>query len=198
MDDLLNVALNESTVLGLRQRPDGGVALLLEVLALPETPDDRRLLIMSGVSSVRVLLRRDPMSEGYGPPIPLADFDAVEAFFASITVSQSMYGWKFLDSPELTEDWPTNVSFEVQSAGPGSHSLYWFNEARVGSELYCIEGTIEFETLSVTYSDGTPLPLEDFAAAGKRWWDALYQRSQPSKLRRAVRRFIAAPFDGRV
>ncbi|MFD8499224.1 hypothetical protein [Amycolatopsis sp. NPDC059657] len=182
MDELLNVALNEATVLGLRPRPDGGVALLLDVVALPETPDSRRVLIMSGVSRVRVLARRENVGEGYGPPIPLVDFDAVEAFFASISQPMSMYGWEFLDSPGLTHDWPPSVSFEVQpSAGPGSHSLYWFNEGGLdsgqgGYTPHCIEGTIEFETLAVTYADGTPLSLADFAAAGKRWWDAFYKR----------------------
>ncbi|SDY06040.1 hypothetical protein SAMN05421504_104379 [Amycolatopsis xylanica] len=181
MDELLNVALNEATVLGLRPRPDGGVALLLEVLALPETPDARRELIMSGVSRVRVLLRREIIGEGYGPPIPLDGFAAIEAFFASITLPKSMYGWEFFDLPDVPDDWPPNVSFDVRpSAGPGSHSLHWFNEAGLDSEQggytpYCIEGIVEFETLAVTYADGTPLSLEDFAAAGKRWWDDFYR-----------------------
>ncbi|WP_370964816.1 hypothetical protein [Amycolatopsis sp. cg9] len=82
----LNEALNEATVAGLRLRPDGSVAVLLHVLALPEAgpadPDTRRALILSGVSKVlsgvskvRVLLRRErpTASPRYGPAIPLAD-----------------------------------------------------------------------------------------------------------------------------
>lgn len=185
--DGLDRALNEATVAGLRPRPDGSVALLLDVLALPENgpadPDTRRALVLSGVSRVRVLLRR----ELDGPPIPLADFDAVAAFFASAALHNSMYGWKFLDAPELIDDWPEVVSLDVRpGVGPSAHSLYWFNECGIavepgGYQPYCIEGTVDFETVAVERSDGTPMSVEDFTAAGKRWWDGFYSGDPRAK-----------------
>lgn len=185
LDDL-NVALNEATVVGLRPVPGGGVVLLLNVLALPATgpadPDGRRALICSGVSRTRVLLRRwntagDPT---YGPAIPLRDFEAVEEFFASLSMFGAMYGWEFLDKPDLIDDWPPVVSLDRSlDAAAAAHSLYWFNECgqddgRDGYVTYCIEGVVDFQELTVERFDGTPVALEEFAAAGKRWWQGLY------------------------
>ncbi|MFD5827003.1 hypothetical protein [Lentzea sp. NPDC060358] len=179
----LNEALNEATVAGLRLRPDGSVVILLHVLALPEhgpvDPDTRRALILSGTSTVRVLLRRERAAESprYGPAIPLGDFDAVEKFFASITVSGAMYGWEFLDNPGLTNDWPSMISLEHnQELTAAAHSLYWFNECGLpaphGYLSHCIEGVVDFMELAVERFDGTPVPVEEFIAAGTRWWSA--------------------------
>jgi hypothetical protein len=182
----LNQALNEATVAGLRLRPDGTVVVLLHVLALPEhgpvDPDTRRALILSGVSTARVLLRRERPADSlrYGPAIPLRDFDAVEEFFASIAVSGSMYGWKFLDGPDLTEDWPTVISLEhTREPAAAAHSLHWFNECGLpaldGYLSHCIEGVVDFTDLAVERFDGSPIPVEEFIAAGTHWWRALFR-----------------------
>ncbi|WP_285752418.1 hypothetical protein [Lentzea sp. NBRC 105346] len=177
----LNVALNESTVVGLRQRPDGSVVLLLQVLALSADrlidPDARRAIVLSGPSRSRILLRRQ--GSDFGPVIPLADFDAVEEFFASVALYNSMYGWEFLDNPNLVQDWPAEVSLDVTHRDtPAEHTLYWFNEVGVtvedGYRLYCIEGVVEYDELTVERFDGTPVPVDEFTAAGKRWWEAFY------------------------
>lgn len=175
----LEVALNEATVVGLRAEPDRVVSLLLHVLALPEEgppePDTRRALVLSGVSRVRVLLRHDvPGEVDYGPPLPLADLAAVEEFFASLTRTGDLYGWEFVDAPDLCADWPAEVSLDL-TLGPradDTHSLYWFNECGRGDESFCIEGVVEFTDVAARYADGTPLPVEDFVAAGHRWWEA--------------------------
>lgn len=87
-------------------------------MALPETgpldPDARRILRLTLPAQLRVLLRTDQAGPaGYGPVIPLAGLDAVEDFFASLSWSGSMYGWKFLDDPSLTHDWPVQPSLTV-------------------------------------------------------------------------------------
>jgi hypothetical protein len=131
---------------------------------------------------VRVLLRTDPTgSAGYGPVIPLAGLGAVEDFFASLSWSGSMYGWKFLDDPSLTHDWPAQPSLTVDvRPGAGSHSLYWFSECgREEGDMnvaYCVEGTVTFEDLEVSRADATPQPLEEFVAEGHRHWEALHSR----------------------
>ena len=57
-------------------------------------------------------------SVGFGPVIPLADLDAVEDFFASLTWWESMYGWKFLDDQSLTDDWPDQPSLTLDAEPP--------------------------------------------------------------------------------
>jgi hypothetical protein len=182
----LNEALNEATVAGLRLRPDGSVAVLLHVLALPEhgptDPDTRRALFLSGVSKVRVLLRRErpAASPRYGPAIPLADFDAVEEFFTSISVSGSMYGWEFVDGPDPADDWPSVISLEhTREPVAAAHSLHWFNECGLpvpdGYSSHCVEGVVDFTELTIEHFDGSTIPVKEFTAAGTRWWRAFFR-----------------------
>lgn len=122
---------------------------------------------------------REDLPEGYGPAIPLTGIDAVEDFFASLGWSGTMYGWKFLDDPSLTHDWPPSPSLTIDvRADAGSHTLYWFNECLReegdGNVAYCIEGTVTFEDLEVLRADGTPQPLDEFTADGRRYWHALH------------------------
>ncbi len=185
----MEVALNEADVLGIRLEPSGAWCdLLLHVLALPETgpidPDARRILRLNRPARVRILLRPDRMeAAGYGPVIPLPSLDAVEDFFTSLSWSGSMYGWKFLDDPSLTHDWPARPSLTVDiRQAPGSHSLFWFNECgrREGdmTVAYCIDGTVTFEDLEVLRADATPQPLDAFIAEGHRYWHALYSHDE--------------------
>jgi hypothetical protein len=179
--DGLEVALDEATVVGLRAEPDGAVALLLHVLALPEEgpphTDTRRALVLSGVSRLRVLLRRDePAEVDYGPALPLPDLTAVEDFFASLTRSGDLYGGEYLDAPDQRADWPPEVSLDMRQDPPAreTHTLYWFNECAAGDETFCIEGEAEFTALTVRHADGTPLPTEQFIAEAQRWWHAFH------------------------
>ena len=178
--DDLEVALNEATVAGLRASGSGAaVSLLLHVLALPEAgppdPDTRRALVFAPVSRMRVLLRRDEPGEvDYGAAVPLADLAAVEEFFGLLTRSGDLYGWEFVDAPDLVADWPAEVSLEVRFGEPGAetHSLYWFNECATAAGPFCIEGVVDFADVSVQRADGNPMPLADFIGDGRRWWEA--------------------------
>jgi hypothetical protein len=185
--EAVDIGLNEADVLGLRLDPEGAWCdLLLHVCALPEGgplyPDARRLFRLRSPSQVRVLLRRrDNMGSGYGPVVPLVGLEEVEAFFASLRWAGSMYGWKFLDAPELTSDWPERPSLTLDLRGDlGAHSLYWFNEcgrdegdAKVS---YCIEGEVRFVDLEVLRADGTLQAIGEFTADGRRYWEALHGR----------------------
>jgi hypothetical protein len=182
----VEAALNEADVLGVRLEPSGAWCdLLLHVLALPQAgpldPDARRILRLTLPARVRVLLRTEQTGPGrYGPAIPLAGLDAVEDFFASLSWSGSMYGWKFLDDPSLTRDWPARPSLTIDvRPGAGSHSLFWFNECgREEDGAYCIEGTVAFEDLQVLRADATPQPLDQFTADADRYWKALHGRDE--------------------
>lgn len=176
-------ALNEADVLGLRPTPDG-VDVLLHVLALPADgpldPDRRRILRLHRPSAIDLVLRTDsPGGTSGGPAIPLADLDAVEAFFAALSWGGSMYGWHFLDDPGLTADWPAPPSLHLDlHPEPAAHSFYWFNECGVddGTDItsYCIEGTVMFDDLTVHRADGTPQHLDEFTGDADRYWTALH------------------------
>jgi hypothetical protein len=185
----MDVALNEAGVLGIRlDRAGAWCDLLLHVLALPETGpldrDARRILRLSMPAQVSILLRAELAEPvGYGPVVPLSGLDAVEEFFASLSWSGEMYGWKFLDDPSLTGDWPARPSLTVQiRPGAASHSLYWFNECGRTegdtSTAYLIEGTATFEDLEVMRADATPQQLDEFIADGRRFWEALFNHDQ--------------------
>lgn len=99
--DQLDLALNESQAGGLRFDADAAEArLLIEVLALPEVGpidrDPRRVLVLSGVSSIEVILRAD-RGGALGPVLPLESLDALERFFTSLAQADAMYGWSFID-----------------------------------------------------------------------------------------------------
>jgi hypothetical protein len=82
-----------------------------------------------------------------------------------------MYGWKLLDDPSLTRDWPAGPSLSIDiRPHAASHSLYWFNEC-VREEgkthtAYCIEGTVTFEDLEVRRAGATLQPLDEFIGYG--------------------------------
>jgi hypothetical protein len=128
-------------------------------------------------------LRRDPIGQGVAtqPAIPLADAAAVERFFDSLAWGGSIYGWRFFDAPELTSDWPPDLSLRIEVRDDvAPHSFYWFNECGVeeGGETttFCIEGTVTFDDLVVFDAAGEEVPIDTFIADGARQWDALYAR----------------------
>jgi hypothetical protein len=184
--DRLDLALNESTVCGLRYDADVGEArLLIEVDALPEAgpidPDPRRVVVMSSVESIEVTVRRDRV-DGYGPVLPLASFDGLERFFAGLSWAHPMYGWEFADVADLGPAWQVEPSLRV---GPGrglaSHSLRWFTECgsvdRAGEpRSYVLQGVVWFAELRIERADARPVSLEEFAADARRWWDAFARR----------------------
>src|SRR5579875_1258318 len=152
----MNVALNEADVLGLRLNENGAWCdLLLHVGALPERgpidPDRRRIVRLRAPGRLNVLLRRNrTATSGYGDPIPFAGLDEVEAFFASLTRSDAMYGWSFLDDPALIADWPDERSLVIDlRADEAEHSLFWFTECGRDDAAFCLEGTVTFDDLEV-------------------------------------------------
>jgi hypothetical protein len=141
-----------------------------------------------------VLLRRDQPGEvDYGPALPLADLAAVEEFFASLARTGDLYGWEFLDAPDLVADWPAEVSLDLVwgDASAETHSLYWFNECGTADGSFCLEGLVEFVDVAARRADGTPLPIEDFVADGRRWWEAF--RGSDPRVSAAVQRALPTP-----
>jgi hypothetical protein len=189
--DQLDVAMNESQVCGLSFDADAAEArLLVEVVALPETGpidrDPRRVLVLSGVSSIEVILRAD-RDGGLGPVLPVESFDALERFFVSLGQADAMYGWEFIDRRSLGEDWNAPASLTVTGSGPqaAGHTLHWFAECgrpgpELGWERFLLQGVIRFGGLRIERADARPVSLEEFATDGRRWWVAF--RSGDSRL----------------
>lgn len=177
----LDVALNESSVCGISFDAQRGEArLLLEVLALPQTGpmdlDPRRALVMSAVSAVEIILRED-LVQGLGPVLPLGSLDEVESLFARLRWAHSMYGWAFVDVTDVSDVWQAAASLVARGQHrQAAHTLRWFTECGAGAGeqvvSYFLQGLVGFGDLRVERADGTPIPVEEFAAAGVRWWEA--------------------------
>jgi len=183
--DRLDLALNESTVCGLRYDAERGQArLLVEVEALPEVGsidrDPRRAIVLSSVESIEVTVRRDRVG-GYGPVLPLGSLDDLEQFFAGLSWAHPMYGWEFVDVSDPGPAWRVEPSLRVRhGGGVATHSLRWFTEcssAGGASEpgSYVLQGVVWFAELRIERADGSSLPLEGFLADGARWWKAFRQ-----------------------
>lgn len=187
--DRLDLALNESQACGLSFDADAAEArLLVEVLALPEAGpidrDPRRVLVLSGVASIEVILRAEG-DDGLGQVLPLESLGALEEFFTSLGQADAMYGWEFIDRGEAGGVWDVPASLSVVSSEPqaAGHTLHWFTECgRPGPgpekdwEHFFLQGVIRFGNLRVERADARPVPLEEFAADGRRWWDAFERR----------------------
>jgi hypothetical protein len=184
--DQLDLALNESTVCGLRYDADLDEArLLIEVEALPEVgPIDRdpsRAVVMSSVESIEVTVRSDRVG-GYGPVVPVGSLDDLEQFFAGLSYAHPMYGWEFVDVAVPGPAWQVEPSLRVRPGrGVAAHSLRWFTECgsagRTGEQRsYVLQGVVRFAQLRIERADARPEPLEEFVADARRWWDAFQRR----------------------
>ena len=177
--DGLDLALNESTVCGVRYDAEQGEArLLVEVEALPEVGpidlDPRRAIVFSSVAAIDVTLRVD--RGDYGPVLPLGALDDLEQFFAGLSWGHAMYGWDFVDVTDLNEAWQVEPSLSVRvGSGDGTHSLRWFVECGSAAlsgdpESYVLQGVVWFDDLRIERADGTSMPVDRFLADGARWW----------------------------
>ena len=180
--DRLDLALNESTVCGLRYDAGNGEArLLVEVEALPEVgpidPDSRRAIVMSSVESIEVKVRSDRV-DGYGRVLPLGSLHDLEQFFAGLSWAHPMYGWEFVDVTDPGPAWQVDPSLCVRPGrSAAEHSLRWFTECgsagRTGEPgSYVLQGVVRFAGLRIERADGGGLPLGQFLADGARWWKA--------------------------
>lgn len=181
--DQLDLAFNESTVCGLAFDAAAAEARLrLDVLALPEIgpvdPDPRRTVVFSSVSSIEVTLRADRI-DSLGPVLPIQTLNALDAFFAGMKLADAMYGWSFVDVQDVDDVWNVTPSLLSRSTRQhtAGHTVRWFTECgRPGPgedwERYLVQGIIRFDDLRVERADATPVPLTEFVAAARRWWDA--------------------------
>jgi hypothetical protein len=175
----IDLALNEASWFdAVVDRDRRQIALAFDVLALPDGSND------SGCERVSVVLvdvhrcvashRRGRWDDASAEVLPCGQAelpDVVRAFGGS-----AVYGWEFFDTPEEHwRRWSKRLSFDEQWApGSGAHSLDLFKEGQVEGADQHLDFRAWFDRLEVYSEDGRAIDLEDFAAAGKRWWDAMY------------------------
>ena len=87
-----------------------------------------------------------------------------------------IYGWEFFDTPEAAwARWSNRLSLDEQwQAGRGSHTLELFQEGRREGHDEILEFRAWFDRVEIYDVERRPIPLDEFAADGKRWWDGLH------------------------
>lgn len=172
----LNVALNESDLLGIEVDTERRIAAAtFRVLSLPEVgppPEDRRFqFLFDRVGRVAASLRDGRWDDLSAPAIPFAleDLLSVVQSFGGL----SIYGWEFIDVHEKKlARWGDRLSLDWASGGLISpHSITVFQE----DEKRNLDICIWYESLEIRNSKGTVVSIDDFVAAGKRWWKGFYE-----------------------
>ena len=175
----LGVALNEASLLGLEFDAQSRLArAMFAVLSLPSgdgsMPADPRVeILLSNVCRVAASLRGGRWNDVTAPVLPMtvADLPGVVRSFGGLPV----YGWEFFDTGEKAlAQWGDRLSLDwrTDSRGRCPHSLALFQDGMTRHLDVCLW----FEQIEVRTATGEPIPLDDFAAGGKRWWDAFHSR----------------------
>jgi hypothetical protein len=176
--EALNVALNEATLVGVEIDAEQRLAAItLSVLALPPdgpAPRDSRVqLVLAPIGRVAASLRHGRWDDAEAPvePFELDELRAVVERAGGCAI----YGSEFFDVPEEKDfaRWSDRLSLDWRAgeADGSAHTLALFQEAGKPGHL---DLCLWFDELSVFRPDSDEIPLDEFAAAGKRWWDALY------------------------
>jgi hypothetical protein len=178
----LNVALNEADLLGFEVDPERRIAAAtFRVLTLPEvgpSPDDRRVqFLFRRVGRVAASLRNGRWDDPDAPVLPFAlpDLLSVVQSFGGL----SLYGWEFIDvhAKELAK-WGDRLSLDWTSGDDGrSHSITVFQEP--GNRI--LDLCVWFDELELRDPERRIISIDDFIAAGKRWWDAFFAGDERTK-----------------
>jgi hypothetical protein len=149
--------------------------VLLTVLARDETgreiADPRRTLVLSGVSRVAASCRVPTTGGGAAHEVVGLDLDGLRELLRR-SGGGPIYGWEFIDAdPRAWADWREHLSLDLRLGGRGGHCLDLFQELHGKAVL---DVRVWFADLAVLSSDGSPLGVDEFVAAGARWWEAMY------------------------
>lgn len=175
----LDVALNEATLLGFELDPERALAgATLAVLALlpdggPAPRDSRVQVLLHNVGRLAVSLRGGRWDDPAAPVLPVALSHLLETVqsFGGLPI----YGWEFFDiGDRALARWGDRLSLDWRAPAQQTraHSLVLFQD---GADRH-LDLCVWFDTLEVRRPNGTVISLEEFAAAGKRWWDAFFAR----------------------
>jgi hypothetical protein len=148
--------------------------VLLTVLARDEAgaepADPRRMLRLTGCSRLVASYRAGPWDDDEAPVVPL-DVAGLRELLRR-NGGTPVYGWRFVDAEDRNwPRWRERLSLDLRMEGSGEHHLTLFQDLQGRAHL---DLRVWFADLSVLDGDGARLVLDDFIAAGVRWWDAMY------------------------
>ena len=184
----IGVALNEADLLNVEYDQDRNIVeatfslLTLPPDESPPPPDPRRRLILTKVGRIAAALREAHWDDLTAQPIA---FEVHE--LSSIVKSfggQPVYGWEFINSEDPSfENWRDRLSLDWRVPdGSLDNRMAIFQEGmRLDRHL---DLWIWFSDLEVQGPDGDAIPLQDFIAGGRRWWDGLYAGDPRTRTRR--------------
>lgn len=173
------IALNEASLLGAEVDPERRMAgVTLAVLALPEgagpaRSDSRVQLMLLGVERVVASLRAGNWDDSSAEVIQFP-LDALLEVVTGFN-GQPIYGWEFLDVPDEKDfaSWSSRLSLDWVGESRGApHTLTLFQEGTAAERH--LDLRFWFESMRIFRPDGEQLALDDFTAAGRRWWDGLH------------------------
>jgi hypothetical protein len=174
----LGVALNEATLVDVAVDPSTWTGYVtLAVLTLQEeglSPEDNRvLLVLQPVGRIAASLRHGLWND---PSAPVEQFTIDQLSEIVRSFGQlPIYGWEFFDVPESGpfSQWSDRLSLDVRRGTDAcSHTLDLFQDD-AGRRI--LDLRLWFERLEVRDPRGAVIPLDRFAADGRRWWDALHR-----------------------
>lgn len=174
--DGLDVALNEARWSGIRvDAPGRRVMLVLDVLRLPvegPAPDGPVLVVLGGVSRLAASLRNGYWNDTAAEVVPIA-LDELETVIHSFGWTD-IYGREFIDPPERSwAHWRDRLSLDaVLGDGVAAHVIDVFQESGMAPRRH-LDLRIWFDRMCVSSTTGEWIPLQEFVAAGRRWWDGL-------------------------
>ncbi len=95
---------------------------------------------------------------------------------------QPVYGWEFFDihKRELSR-WGRHLSLNWQSGTDGLARSICVFQCSEAEPVQHLDLCVWFDELEVRRPDGSLVPLEEFAAGGRRWWNAFYAGDQRSE-----------------
>jgi hypothetical protein len=180
LEDELNVALNEATMLGLEFDPESRrIGLTLSLLALPEGPEPmtepRVLFLFGNIKRVIVSFRDGAWNDPLARVLPVEP-DALLAVCRELG-AQAIYGWEFLGGAERAlAEWGDRISLDWR-APEAEASTYSFAAFQEGVERH-LDFAFWFDTIECRTPSGVPVALDELAAAGRRFWDGVHAGDQ--------------------
>jgi hypothetical protein len=171
----LNIALNESDLIGFEVDPERQIgAATFRVLTLPVSgpaPEDRRVqFLFNQVGRVAASLRNGRWDDPNAPIVlfVMDDLLSIVQSFGGL----SIYGWEFIDVHEKElKKWGDRLSLDWTSKNnKHSHSITVFQDT--GDRI--LDLCVWFEDVEIRRADGSVIPIDEFIAGGKRWWDGFY------------------------
>jgi hypothetical protein len=174
----IGVALNEATLLGAEYVPSHNVvATTFSVLTLPddkspESSNPQRQIILTDVGRIAAALRDSRWNDLSASAIPfeMSELLSVVQSFGG----RPIYGWEFINNRDQAfEHWKDKLSLDfVPSHGAVDNCLMLFQEGATTNRH--LDLWIWFSEMLIRDPAGKIIPLSDFTAGGKRWWDALH------------------------